>query len=382
MKIKVVHIITMLELGGAQQNTLYTLEHLDRTFFDPILITGPGGILDEEAKKNGSFKVYFIPSLIRAIHPLKDIRALWSLFKILRQENPDVVHTHSSKAGVLGRFAARLAGVPAILHTYHGFGFHGEQPFLLRRLLIGIEQLAARCSTRLIFVSRANQEMASRYRLSVLQKSVLIRSGIRLTEFPAKLLDSGKKKAELGVGMHKPLVISVGNLKPQKNPEDFILLAKIVHEKNPDSRFLFIGDGELRLRLEGTLLRYGLMGKCLFPGWRRDIPEILAASDLFVLTSLWEGLPRSLVEAMKTGLACVCYDADGVRDLIQDGENGYLIPRGNVPSMAEKVLALLENEPLRKQLGKKAAETIGSEFDIAEMVRQQERLYKAFVSVG
>ncbi|MBI4057296.1 MAG: glycosyltransferase family 4 protein [Elusimicrobia bacterium] len=375
-KIKVVHVITQLELGGAQQNTLYTVKSLDRTRFEPVLVSGPGGILDQEARDIPQLKIHFIPSLVRPLHPLKDAIALAALIRVFREEKPDVVHTHSSKAGILGRVAAALIGVPLILHTYHGFGFHDRQFSWLRRMLLGIEWCAAKLSTRLIFVSRANLETAVRHGLTFPEKSVLIRSGVPLKNFPAKGIDPQKKKTELGVGMHKPLVVSVGNLKPQKNPEDFILLAKMVYEKNREIRFLFIGDGVLRARLEGNLLRYGLHGKCFFPGWRRDIPEILTASDVFVLTSLWEGLPRSLVEAMKSGLPSVCYSTDGIQDLIRDGENGYLISPGNVELMAKKLLFLLEHDSVRKQMGQKAAESIGPEFDIDGMVRQQEKLYQ------
>jgi len=177
------------------------------------------------------------------------------------------------------------------------------------------------------------------------------------------------------LGMHKPLITSIGNFKPQKNPGDFVAMAQLVSAKNPDARFIFIGDGPMRQRLEYKVIASGLHGQLAMPGWRRDTAEILASSDIFVLTSLWEGLPRALVEAMKTGLPSVCYATDGVTDIIEDGKNGFLIPPANVSLMAEKVLKLLNDPVLRKEMGARAAESITGEFDIDEMVRAQERLY-------
>ena len=373
-RLKVCHLITMLEFGGAQQNTLYTSTHLDPRRFEASLVTGPGGVLDDEARRSLP-RMIFAASLKRPVRALPDLAALGELWRILRAERPDVVHTHSSKAGILGRLAAFLAGVPVVLHTYHGFGFHDGQPPLLRRAYIAAERVCGALSHALIFVSEANRKTARALGLGDPASHVLIRSGIALSRFPAKVEERGRLKASVGAGMHKPLVLSVGNLKPQKNPEDFVLAARRVLDEHPEARFLFLGDGELRPRVEGLVIREKLHGKVLFPGWRRDTPELMAAADVFVLTSLWEGLPRSLVEAMRTGLPSVCYDTDGVRDLLRDGENGFLAPRGDVGTLARRVSELLSDEPLRRRLGEAAARSVGEEFDIDAMVRRQEDLY-------
>lgn len=375
MRLKVVHVITRMDLGGAQQNTFYTAAHLDREKIDCLVVTGQGGILDPELGKAQGFKVRFLASLKREIHPGFDLLALLELISLFISERPDIVHTHSSKAGILGRLAAWAAGVPVIVHTYHGFGFNDYQPLWIKNFYVRIESLCCRISDRIIFVSNSNKEYARRHNLGDPAAYALIRSGVKLSDFPAPLSDKGKKKASFGLGMHKPLVTSIGNLKPQKNPGDFVAMAQMVSKKNSDARFLFIGDGPLRQRMEYQIIASGLNGQLALPGWRRDIPEVLAASDIFVLTSLWEGLPRALVEAMKTGLTPVCYATDGVSDLIKDGENGFVIPPGNISLMAEKVLLLLGDEQLRKRLGAAAARSISEEFDIDGMVRAQERLY-------
>lgn len=377
--IRVVHLVTRLDLGGAQQNTLYTAGHLDPARFDVAVGCGPGGLLDDEARRLCAlparpFRLRFFPTLVRRVSPLDDLRALFHLAAWLREERPDVVHTHSSKAGILGRLAARLAGVSKVVHTYHGFGFHERQNRLVRGFYVALERLCVALSDWTLFVSEDNRRWGERLGLAQLGRHSILRSGVRLAELPAEV-DRGRKRAELGCTGGGPLVVSVGNLKPQKDPEAFVRVAARCVEAEPEARFLLIGDGELRARVEGQLAARGLQGKVLLPGWRRDTAEILAAADLFVLTSLWEGLPRALVEAMKTGLPCVCYAAGGVRDILRDDENGCLVEPGDEEGMARRILALLREPERARALGRKAAASIGQEFDIDGMVRSQESLY-------
>lgn len=377
-RVKVLHVITRLDLGGAQQNTLHTVAHLDPARFETVLVCGPGGLLDDEAKR-GAFRTVFVDSLVREVSPLRDLLALLRLTNLFLQEAPDVVHTHSSKAGILGRLAAALAGVPRVVHTFHGFGFNDFQPHLVKRLYVALERLCAGLSDALVYVSRANQEYARRHGIGAGARERLIRSGVDLTGLPAALPDRAAKKAELKFGRHKPLVVSIGNLKPQKNPLDFVAVAQKVSGELPDAEFLFIGEGPLRRRMEFQIIASGLSHRFALPGWRRDAAQWLAAADVFVMTSLWEGLPRALVEALRSGLPAVCYAADGVRDVLEDGVNGYCVPLGDVARAADRVVALLKDPALREKLGKNAAASIGPEFEIAGMVRAQEALYDELV---
>jgi glycosyltransferase involved in cell wall biosynthesis len=383
-RLKVAHVVTRLDLGGAQQNTLYTWAHLDRARFDPLLVCGAGGLLDAEAQaaaeKEGGPRLLIMDSLVREVDPARDLLAFLQLVKIFLAEKPSVVHTHSSKAGILGRVAARLAGVPVVIHTFHGFGFHDYQRPFVKGFYAFLERVCALFASALVFVSKANEDYARRHRIGDAARYHLIRSGVRLGDYPAKVADKGKRKAELGFGMHKPLVISVGNLKPQKNPADFVALAERVCAKRPDTEFLFIGDGPLRQRLEFQLVAKGLSGRVRLAGWRRDTAELLALGDIFVLTSLWEGLPRALVEALRSGLPAVCYATDGVTDLLKDGVNGFVVPPRNVTALSEKVLTLLEDAKLRQALSAMAADSVGPEFDIDHMVRAQERLYDSLLA--
>jgi glycosyltransferase involved in cell wall biosynthesis len=372
MPAKVVHLITRLDLGGAQLNTLHTVKHLDPAKFEAVLMCGPGGPLDEDAK---DVRVVIVDSLRRDISPLHDLLAFLELTKLFIAERPDIVHTHSSKAGILGRLAAVLAGVPHVVHTYHGFGFHDRQPAPVKSLYVFLERLCARFTDRLVFVSKSNIAYAAEHGIVDPKDAVLIRSGVKLSNLPAPV-DAAKLKMSAGVGMHKLLVVSIGNLKPQKNAGDLVEAAALVLPAFPEARFVFIGDGPQRLKLQARAFALGLQDRFFFIGWRKDAAQWLAAADVFAMTSLWEGLPRSLVEAMKTGLPSVCYATDGVSDLLIDGENGFSVTPGDIQDVGRRLLQLLTDEPLRKRLGAAASAAIGPEFDIDGMVRSQEALYE------
>jgi glycosyltransferase involved in cell wall biosynthesis len=373
--IKVLHIITRLDLGGAQANTIYTVSNLDKRRFSSFLACGQGGELRREAP--GSVTL-FLNCLVREINPAKDLLAFFELCRTIRGLKPGIVHTHSSKAGILGRLAAFFSGVPVVAHTFHGFGFNDRQPAAVRSFYVLLEKICARLSDALIFVSSANMTEAAALGIGEKGRYRLIRSGIKLSRYPARI-DRGLKRAELGVPSDATLVVSIGNLKPQKNPGDFFTAARTVSETHPEARFIFLGGGELSpadLQLAG---HPSLKGKLLLPGWRRDSAEILAAADIFALTSLWEGLPRSLVEALASGLPAVCYDTDGVRDILADGVNGFLIERGDAAGLSEKLALLFKDPGLRRRLAENARATDFSEFDIDAMVRAQERLYLALL---
>jgi glycosyltransferase involved in cell wall biosynthesis len=380
-KLKVAHIITRLEMGGAQHNTLYTVRHLDRDLFDPLLICGQGEVLDDDVAVLGA-PVVFIPDLVRAISPHRDWRALRSLLRVLQEEKPDVVHTHSSKAGILGRLAARLAGVPLIVHTFHGFGFHRRQWPWTRWFYTGLERMAAGITRAFVVVSWANKEEAIAKRIGRREQYRLIRSGISLDRYTTVTRRLGPLPG-LPPWEGHPLITTIGPFKPQKNPRDFIRAAARVHAKWPDARFLMVGDGGLRPTLEKDIARFGLEDVVALPGWRRDIPDILARTTVFVLTSLWEGLPRSLVEAMAAGLPCVVNAVDGASEMIEDGVTGYLIPPQKYKLTAEKIIGLIENPALRARMGTSARNSLRREFDIDTMVLQLQKLYLGyFVEVG
>jgi glycosyltransferase involved in cell wall biosynthesis len=385
-KLRVAHIITQLELGGAQRNTLYTVGHLNRQQYDPFLLSGPGGILDKETKK-GEWVTYFIRWLVRPIRPWKDAAAFWEIYYRLRQDKPHIVHTHSSKAGILGRIAAYFAGVPVIVHTFHGFGFNNRQKPWTRWLFIALEKICAPLSTHLVFVSEENRKEAAELGIGKKVPKSLIRSGIQLTPTSGRSNVEKDNRAEnkiqralKGIPPDSWRVAYVGNFKPQKNPMDLARVAFEVLKQKPNTHFLLAGEGELQMSVENWCRDQGILEHVHFLGWCRrydDVQKIFDASNCFLMTSLWEGLPRSLVESFAAGKPAVAYGVDGVRDILVDEETGFLIPPGNVQLAAEKILWLAEHPEKAAKMGEKGRERITKDFDIDLMVRQQEELYKS-----
>lgn len=373
--IKVCHIITKLELGGAQQNTIYTVRHLNPQKFAPILISGRGGILDREVSNLTNVKVYLTPYLARPINPFYDFLAFIKLFLILMKEKPLIVHTHSSKGGIIGRWAAFFANVPVIIHTYHGFGFNDFQKSAVKLLFIMLERLTARISMKLIAVTDEDIKKGLKHHIGNKQQYELIRSGIEISKYKNLKINVENKKKELGITPNEKVITTIAPLKPQKNLPDFIRVAKEVLACEPLCKFLIIGDGGQRKLLEDLTYEFNIQDKVKFLGWRRDIPEILAISDIFVLTSLWEGLPRSIIEAMCCAVPVVANGVDGVREIIKDNETGFLVEPFKTDKMSEKIIQLFGDTTLARKIGQNGRNSINEQFDIDFMIKQQEELY-------
>jgi glycosyltransferase involved in cell wall biosynthesis len=372
-----VHIITMLEWGGAQENTLCTVGALDPCRFDRVLVAGKGGILDARAAGIPGCRFRQVDSLVREIRPAQDARAFLALAAILRQERkkaaglPLIVHTHSSKAGILGRAAAKSAGAEVVIHSIHGFGFHDSQPAPLRRLLVGLERAASRWTDAFIAVSRENIRQGVRERILSPGKVRLIRSGFDTARFLAGSRERGRRL--LGIPEGVPVVGTVGPFKPQKAPLDFVEVARRVRDKAPEARFVMVGDGELRPKVEQAVREGGLSGNFLLAGWSGEVPDLLRAFDVFLLTSRWEGLPRVVPQALISGVPVVATAVDGTREIVDEGADGYLAPPGDLCLLAHRVLGLIGGEGKLTPFFKR--DRLVREFDQGEMVRAQERLY-------
>lgn len=380
-KVKVVHLITRLELGGAQGNTIYTVENLNPERYETHLWYGPKGYWDDEvAERIPSQRRRAFSRLVRAIHPLYDFLVVRDLIRAFRDLKPTIVHTHSSKAGIVGRIAAHLAGVPIIIHTFHGFGFNRQQKPWTRALFIHLEKWTARWSRALIYVSQANWEEAKSLGIGDENIYHRIRSGIPLKEFQknqnANVRKDARAKYSLG---SDPVLLTIGAFKPQKNLLEFLEVTAELKRQHPGLKALIVGDGTQRRLLEQKINEWGLKETVSLLGWRKDISELMAAADLFVMTSLWEGLPRALAEALASGLPAVCYDADGVRDLLSKG-GGFLIPSRAKDLMVAKLNALINNKELRQKLAAEGPDLVKREFDIDEMVQEQDLLYQQLIT--
>jgi glycosyltransferase involved in cell wall biosynthesis len=372
-RIRVLLAITRLELGGAQRVVLHTAGSLDRERFAVGLAWGPGDLLDREADAVAELERYPVPTLVRAVAPPSDLKALSSLRAAIREFAPDVVHTHSSKAGILGRLAARLERVPAIVHTVHGFGFTPLQKPPVRLAFRTVERLMARVTDHFVMVSEADRRRAAELGIVPLDRSTVIRAGIDLSRFRAPA-DGRRLRARLGIPASAPLVTQIGNFKPQKAPLDFVRVAAAVANRVPEAWFLMVGDGPLRERAEALAESLHVSGRMVFAGWIGEVAEVLAATTVSVLTSRHEGLPCSVVESLAAGVPMVATAVDGTVEVVRPGENGELAPAGDVAALTERVSSLLEQPSLRERYARAARDGL-EDFDRDRMVSQQEELY-------
>jgi glycosyltransferase involved in cell wall biosynthesis len=373
-RLNVLHVITMLELGGAQRNTLDTVASLDRGEFVPGLACADRGDLLPDARALADVALFEIAHLRREVAAVADARALVELRRAIRAFRPDIVHTHSSKAGILGRLAARRERVPVVVHSIHGFGFGRHQPWPVYRAFLAAERLASRWTTAFVAVSRRNLEEGVRLRLFPASRARVIRSGVDLAPFRAHA-GGGNLRRELGIPASAPLVVQIACFKPQKAPERFVEVAARLAPRFPHAHFVLIGDGALRPRLERLGRAAGLEGVLHLPGWRRDVPAVLDTAAVATLTSRFEGLPRVLVEALAAGVPVVAMAVDGVNEVVRDGENGFLLPPNDVAGVADRVGRILEDPALRARLSAAAGDDL-AEFDRGVMVRLEEELYR------
>jgi len=376
-RLRVLHVITRLEPGGAQRNTLHTVAHLDRDRFEAGLAWGPGDPLDAEAERLDGVDLLPVPDLVRPVHPAADAAAVVALRRAVRAFGPDVVHTHSSKAGILGRLAARLEGVRAVVHSVHGFGFTPLQAPWSRAAFFAVERLAARWTDHAVFVSRRQLELAAELGLVPAGGGSVIRSGVDLGR--AASGDGAAARRALGIPPDAPLAVQIGNFKPQKGPLDLVRVAAGVVRRVPAAVLVAIGDGPLRSAAASLAADLGLAGRLLMPGWTDDVPGLLAAAQVSVLMSRHEGLPRAAVESLAAGVPVVATAVDGTPEVVRDGDNGFLVPPGDVASAADRVSRLLEDAELRARLAAGTGRGL-EEFDIARMVRAQEELYRCLSS--
>lgn len=381
--IKVLHPITRMIIGGAQENTMLTADYLlnrpnyaNRYHVEVVCgsQTGPEGSLIDETRSRG-VPLTIMPELVREISPINDLAAIRKLTAMMRTGQYDIVHTHSSKAGVIGRIAAQRAGVPIIVHTVHGWSFHERMSPLKRQMYVLLERLGARYSTAMIVVSPHDIVKGLAQGIGRQPDYVVIRSGIELDRFGHPTIPPQAMRQQLGIPAAALVVGSVTRLSPQKAPLDMVEAFGRIHASHPATWFLIVGDGSLRPEVEHRLAQLGIAGQTVLTGLRRDVPELMAAMDIFVLSSLWEGLPRVLPQAMATGLPIVCTAADGSAEAVSDGVNGFLTPPGQPHLLAASLIQLLDDAPGRTQFGHAGLER-APEFGAARMVDAIDALYR------
>lgn len=381
-KIRVLLVVTGLATGGATNVVLDIAGHFkNHPEFDIQIVTGPippGRNDVTHLAYDQGIPTQVLPSLINHIDPITNVKAVVDLRRIMAREAYDIVHTHSSVAGVVGRLAARTTGVPVIIHHVHGWGLRPDMSRWTRMLYLNLERLCAKFTDRMVAVAAPDIKKGLAHRIGREDRFSLIYNGIELERF-RQPVDDQQVRSELGLGRECKLVGMIGRLDEQKNPLDFIRAAAIVAESYPEAQFLFVGDGSLRPDCERLIDELKLDGKVFLLGYRNDVARILSILTVTAMSSLWEGLPIAFLEAMSAGKPIVANDVDGASDVVINGETGFLVSPRQPLEMAERILALLNDEELCHKMGQVAKQR-SDYFSVQRMVGQVESLYRELLS--
>ena len=378
---KVVHIITRLILGGAQENTLLTVDDQHHLWHDDVtLITGPaigpeGSLVERGQARQLNLRI--IPELRREIHPGRDWSSYNSLRRLLRQIAPQIVHTHSSKAGILGRAAAHRLRIP-VVHTIHGSPFHPFQSRLAYEVYRRSEKWAAKRCDRLISVCDAMTDQYVAAGIAPREKFLTVYSGMEVEPFLNPPRPRDEVRRELGFGPEQIIVGKVARLFELKGHADVIEAARQVVAQNDQVRFLFVGDGLLRSQLEQQIAEAGLTGKFVFTGLvpPARVPELIGAMDIVVHASLREGLARVLPQGLIAGKPVVSYDIDGAREVVIPGETGFLLPPRSIAGLTRALVQLAGDPDLRQRFGTTGRAKFTEQFRHETMTKRLREIYE------
>lgn len=384
---KIVHIITRLIVGGAQENTLLSCEGQHDRGHDVMLITGPPigpeGSLLERARSHG-YRVEMLDAMRRSILPGKDIAASRWLTRRLRELRPDVVHTHSSKAGIIGRWAARSAGVPVIVHTIHGLAFTASTRRLVNHFYRLAEKRTAPITTRIICVADAMREQSLAGGIGRREQYVTVYSGMETAPFLSPAIPRPQVRAKLGFADEHVVVGTIARLFYLKGHEDLLAIAPELCRRHPNLRWLWIGDGLLRPSFERRIAELGLRDRFVLTGLvpPARVPELTGAMDILVHPSRREGLARALPQGALAGCPVLTYDIDGNREGLINGQTGHVIPPFNAGRLADLLDGLVRDSALRHRMGEAGRDFALKRFDARVMIDALERVYLEARSSG
>jgi glycosyltransferase involved in cell wall biosynthesis len=368
---KIIYVLTRMIVGGAQETGKRTAEHFQAIGDDVLLVTGA------ETGAEGQLQVdvptAVIPSLVRSVSPMTDLRALWSLYRLFRRRRPDVVHSRNAKARFLAPLAARLARVPIVVQTIHGFSFNNEID-RHKWLYVRLERLAARCCHCNVVVSEADMQEGLERRIFPTEKVILIRSGVDLEKMrgvDGAEVAAVRREYQLDDGA---IVTLVGRLSPPKTPEVFVEAAARVVADHPATRLLLVGDGPKRDAIEAQIASLDLGKNVVVLGLRSDVPELVAASDVVVHSSTHEGLPKTVLEAIAASKPVVATAVGGVPSVISDGVSGLLVRPHDAAALAGAISRLLADPELGGRLAAAASKRL-PEFTLDRTLADTEHLY-------
>jgi glycosyltransferase involved in cell wall biosynthesis len=381
MKIKIAHLQLLPLMSGVQKVTLDELKFTNRELYDPCVICKEAGEFTE--KIGGlNINVFFISELTRKLNPLADLISIIKLYIFFRNKNFDIVHTHSSKTGILGRVAAKLAGVPVIIHTVHGFAFPAAKNPIEKFMYYFFEWIGSKCSTAIVLLNK-NDLLIAKNDLNVPDERLyLIPNGVDSDiYFYANYQERiNNRKERLNLYDDSVAIGMVGRLWEQKNPECFVKAAiKSLTENNLNANFYLIGDGELKESLQTLIANSGFESSIHILGWRSDVAEILRSLDIFILPSRWEGLPLSILEAMASRIPVIASDIPGNRDLIENEYDGYLFPSQDYIMLSKNINILSVSPELRAIMGGRGYLKFKQKFMIQDRMILINQLYKSLV---
>ena len=373
-KVKVLHVITRF-VAGSGGNTLASAAGMDPDRYEVWVAAVPGGPLWAEARAAG-VRTVEIPHMKENIAPWHDLRACLQLVRLIRREHFAVVHTHCSKAGLIGRIAGRLAGAPVVVHTFHVLAAHDGLSPLRRRMYLFLERRVRSYAHCYVAVAPRLAREAVEQRIAPPGRVVVVPSAVDLESIPVQA--DGGTRADLGIGDQAEVVGTVGRIVAQKAPLDFVRMCARVKRVRPDVVFVMVGDTTLESRglEEETRLEADRLGvSILFTGFRADAPSVAATFDVYVVPSRYEGLGRALTEAMASGRPVVASAVNGVPDLVEPGVTGLLTEAGDVEAMADSVLWLLDHPEEAAMMGEQARDRVRSHFATATMCQGLDDLY-------
>jgi glycosyltransferase involved in cell wall biosynthesis len=384
-EIRVLHVIARLNVGGPARILPHVLHDLRRSGVSVLLASGsvePGEADMSDLAKRLGIPTATVPQMRRSLSPLSDLRAYRRVRSLIRSFRPDVVHTHTAKAGALGRRAAWAEGTDLIVHTYHGHVFDGYFDPIRTRLFLGIERRLASVTHRICVLSRQQKrELLERYRIGTEDRYAVIPPGVAPVERDGDR--DGSESAPLPLGWEGRTVVGiVGRIVPVKNHGLFLDAARRILNSAPETRFLVVGDGPLRGALESRVRREGWSDAIRFLGWRRDLARLYEVMDIVILTSKNEGVPVSLLEAMEFGIPVVSTDVGGVADFVSHGAEGFLAPSGDAEGLSRSVLRLIEDPGLRRRMGNAGTIRVASGTGPEAQARALLDLYRGGLGIG
>jgi glycosyltransferase involved in cell wall biosynthesis len=378
-KIKIVHVIARLCVSGAVIHVVDLSAGFDPLRFESLLVTGrenpgEGSMLDYALSQN--VQPILIPEMAAefSIKP-QDLQALIKIYRLIRDQKPQIVNTHTAKAGFLGRIAAHMARLPVIIHTYHGHVLHGYYGRAKNGVLRRMERALGHLTDCIIAVDAQVKRDLVAYHVAPPEKIVVVPYGLHLDPYLDCELHRGGFREELCLPAGAKLVGIVARIFPIKNHRLFLDAATLVIRQEPGTRFVIVGDGVLRLEMERHAQRMGIAEQVIFTGWRQDLPQIYADLDLLAVTSNNEGTPFSAIEAMAAGCPVVATGVGGLTDLIQEGQTGYIVPPGDAHAVAEAILRLLRAPETASRMGQAARVRVKDAFAVHRLIRDTEQLY-------